>query len=164
MRGRRAYREALRLGPDDHAAQVRGETLEDVELDLASPEEATSHHARGFYLLRMTELVSNSGTVVGWNWLVTDPAGVRGAAEDHLGKRVPGDDGRDTFRVDTYLPGRPIVSADLCASLRRTPDRQVAIDWSAVNMPVLAGEPLPVGQPVRECGQMFFFGANEEFD
>ncbi|WP_405798736.1 tetratricopeptide repeat protein [Streptomyces sp. NBC_01506] len=169
-----AYREALRLDPADYAAEVRVETLEDIELSRPwREEEATSHHTRGFHLLRMTELVSNSGTEVGWTWLVTDPAEVRGAAEDHLRKRVPGDDGsegrdgrdgRDTFRLDTYLPGRPVVIADLRESLRRTPDGQVAIDWSAVAMPVLAGEPLPAGQPVRECGEMFFFGANEHVD
>ncbi|MFG2623413.1 hypothetical protein [Streptomyces sp. NPDC048473] len=159
-----AYREALRLDPGDFAARVRVETLEDVELPRSSAEEATSHHARGFYLLRMTELVSNSGTEVGWTWLVTDLTDVCSAAESYLGKRVPGDDGRDTFRVDTHMPGRPIVIADLYESLRRMPDRQVAIDWSKVAMPDLAGELLPAGQPVRECGQMFFFGANEHFD
>ncbi|WP_406313717.1 hypothetical protein OHA77_35870 [Streptosporangium sp. NBC_01639] len=158
-----AYREALRLDPGDRAARVRVETLQDVELPW-SPAEATNHHACAFYLLRMTELVSNSGTEVGWTWLATDPAEVRSAAEGYLGKRVPGDDGRDTFRVDTHIPGQPIVMADLCESLRRTPDGQSAIDWSTVALPDLVGELLPVGQPVRECGEMFFFGANERFD
>ncbi|MFD4942371.1 tetratricopeptide repeat protein [Streptomyces sp. NPDC058239] len=160
-----AYREALRLDPYDHIAKARVEQLENIELP-EPPGGLVTHHPHGFHLLEMTHLVGHSGSTKGWVWLLSDPSSVRSAADGHLAAWLAdcGHSLDDEFSVWTHVPDGGREGSELRKALLRTAEGQPFIDWSKVPLPDPGHDRLPVGQPVRWLGQLYFFGGTEHDD
>jgi tetratricopeptide (TPR) repeat protein len=162
----KAYREAVRLDPHDEPARVRVAALDDV-VSSRQQERVVSSHAHGFCLLEMTHLVNNTGDSVGWTWLLTDLAEVRGAAEEYLAEWLPGFNPDraelSTFSLEVYQSGRAPVYLDLTTFVHSGPDGAHTIDWPSATVPAAVDAPLPPAQPIRQDGEVRFFGPTEHW-
>ncbi|MFF3686281.1 hypothetical protein [Streptomyces sp. NPDC002187] len=139
--------------------------LENIELP-EPPGGLVTHHPHGFHLLEMTHLVGHSGSTRGRVWLLSDPSSVRDAADGYLDAWLAGcGTGLDEeFSVWTHVPGSGREGSELREALGRTAEGQPFIDWSKVPLPDPGHVHLPVGQPVRWFGQLYFFGGTEHDD
>lgn len=170
-----AYREALAVDPYDEAARSRltilkGKSLDDVPVRPAPGDRLSTWHPHGFYVLKLTEPLNNSGDVSGLLALLNDPDSARSHADGYLQDRlgeVEEDEGfaewldEVTLTLWTHLPGTSPLAMDLREALCPTPDGGRIIDWSQVAMADPLVEPLPAGCPVRWRGELLFFGATE---
>ncbi len=171
-----SYLRALELDPWDENALARAQALDD-EYDperYEGPE--PNPHSRHFWLLRTSELTSNSGDELVVYHRHSDPSDVRQAIESVLSEieeRNPDlapawgtDDFSDLqdgeLGLSTYAPGRPPSQFDLYDAVRRTPSGTLTVDWTALDLDEAPrGTRLPPGQPVRIDGRTHFDGEHE---
>ena len=164
-----AYREALAADPYDEAARSRLTILDradagDVPARPAPGDRARTRHPHGFYVMELTEPLTNSGDVGGVLALLNEPNEVRTLADDYLRGRADDDDGSAewldemTLALVSNLPG----TAPLQMDLREAVDPAGReIDWARVAMADPLAEPLPAGCPIRWRGELLFFGPAE---
>ncbi|MFF4949928.1 hypothetical protein [Streptomyces chattanoogensis] len=167
-----AYCEAVRLDPHDSVAAARAQALEEgLKLPCPVPDRRALQ-PYGFHHLERTRVVGHSGATRGVEYLSTDRAGIRRAAEHQLDEWLAGAcTGLDEeFALRTWLPGEApgkspgrTLCADLRQALTQTPDGRQIIDWAKVPLPELH-HPLPAGLPIRWYGNWHFHGETEHDD
>lgn len=171
-----SYLRALELDPWDENALARAQAL-DEDYDPERYEgPGPNPHSRHFWLLRSSELTSNSGDELVVYHRLSDPSAVRQAVESALAeveKRNPDLApawGTDEFSdlqdggldLSTYAPGRPPSQFDVYDAVRRTPSGTLTVDWTTLDLDEAPrGTRLPPGQPVRIDGRTHFDGEHE---
>lgn len=153
-----AYREAVRLDRYDHPAIARLETLTDEDFTPSEYEPACSHPG-AFYLLDMTSPTREDGTRERLILLSTNDEAVRAEVDAYFATRELGHDELD-YSLETHRPGRESENEFLLMALEDHADGPVAVDWDLVEMPPLTDPLLPEGRPIRENGEVHFFGRN----
>ncbi|MEU7894625.1 tetratricopeptide repeat protein [Nonomuraea sp. NPDC049152] len=172
-----AYRETLRMNPDDGDARLRLEALgAQAPPDPENPQ--MCHHSQGFFLMRSHARVTNSEWS-DWVWLFTDHTQIRPMADDNVsgyywaGSFGDGDDDRWNPRSDAFnpspdndlhltvhRPGELETTIDLYRALRRASHGTVSLDWSTIPLPGPLTVPLSRYRPVRVGNTTYFSGVN----
>ncbi|GAA3511082.1 hypothetical protein GCM10023075_73090 [Streptosporangium album] len=170
------YLRALELDRWDEGALTRANALDDEYVAAPAEGPEPNPHSRHFWLLRSSELISNSGDERVVYRRLSDSADVRYAIESVLvevkarnpdlesawGTDEYSDCQDGGFDLSTYAPGRPPSGFDVYDALRRTPSGELMVDWAAVDLDEPpSGKRLPPGQPVRVDGRTHFDGQHE---